>query len=92
MARTTAMQKVTVSLPAELVGAMRAAVEAGFVPSQDLLIRQALERELSRLREEKLRRELQEAMQDPLFLRDLQETMEAFQAADAETGRGLADA
>jgi hypothetical protein len=34
-----------------------------------------------------LRQEFQEAARDPLFLRDIEETMADFAAADAETAR-----
>ncbi len=38
-------------------------------------------------REEALRREFVKAMQDPLFVEDMEETMRAFEASDAETAR-----
>lgn len=40
-------------------------------------------------RDEYLRREFEEAMSDPLFVQDMEETMEAFKYIDAETARML---
>lgn len=42
-------------------------------------------------REERLRAEFAEAARDPAFLQDVQETMEAFASADAETARMIDD-
>jgi hypothetical protein len=68
---------------------MREAVAAGFFPSQNALVCRALETELRRTRDERLRREFEEAARDPLFLQDLTETEEAFISADAETARWI---
>jgi len=87
MAQTTAMQKVTFSLPVDLVHEMREVVAAGLFSSQNKLVRAALAKELKRIRVERLRLEFLEAAQDPLFLQDLNETEEAFRTADSQTVR-----
>jgi hypothetical protein len=75
-----------VDLDAE-IGRRREEVEALMAQAGESPLKKRLEEELQRGREAELRCELEEAMQDPLFLRDLQETAEAFQTADAETAR-----
>jgi Arc/MetJ-type ribon-helix-helix transcriptional regulator len=89
--KTKAMRKVTFSLPEELVRELREVVEAGLFPSQNVVVREALEKELKRARAHRLCREFLEAAQDPLFLRDLEETEIAFRSADAETVRMIPD-
>jgi Arc/MetJ-type ribon-helix-helix transcriptional regulator len=84
---STALKKVTFSLPVDLVREVREVVAAGLFPSQHALVREALETTLQRTRDERLRSEFQAAARDPLFLRDLQETEQAFQSADSETAR-----
>jgi Arc/MetJ-type ribon-helix-helix transcriptional regulator len=91
MAVRTAIQKVTFSLPADLAREMREVVSAGLFPSQNALVRSAIMKELKRVRTEQLRREFHEAAQDPMFLRDIQETEQAFQSADSETARMIPD-
>jgi len=44
------------------------------------------------IREESLQREFKEAMQDPLFIEDLTETMRAYEAVDMETAGLTLDA
>jgi len=87
MAEITKREKVTFTLPSSLVRRMKDAVASGEVPSQNALLRQALERELRHLREEWLDKQYEAASKDEEFLREIDETMEAFKHADAETAR-----
>ena len=87
MSQTTKMEKVTFSLPAELVQQLRAVVSEGTFASQNALVRTALRRELKRERDERFAREMKEAARDPLFTRDVSETMDAFAFSDGETAR-----
>jgi Arc/MetJ-type ribon-helix-helix transcriptional regulator len=91
MGGSSVMEKVTVSLPGDLLHDLRRAVSAGEYSSQNAAIRQALRRELRRNRDEQLEREFTEAMQDPRFVREVDQIMEEFAAADAETARMLPD-
>ena len=86
---TATTEKVTFVLPAELVRQIRETVQRGEFPSQNAFAREALKRELKRIREEAFEREMQEAAQDPLFMQDLQECMHDFRFVDAETARML---
>lgn len=87
MADTATMQKVTFSLPKPLIGELRRMVAEGLFPSQNAVVRRALENEVKHAREERIRRQFEEAARDPMFLRDLEETQEAFRYADSETAR-----
>lgn len=71
-------RKATFVLPALLLAQVRHLVEAGLAESASALVREAVEDRVRRLREEELAREFQDAVRDPLFLADLQETEEAF--------------
>lgn len=87
---TTTTEKVTFTLPAEMVRQMREAVQKGGVASQNALVREALQHQLKRLREEEFAREMEEAARDPLFMQDMEECMHDFRFVDAETARMIA--
>jgi Arc/MetJ-type ribon-helix-helix transcriptional regulator len=87
MAQPKTLEKVTFSLPTELVRELREVVAGGQFPSQNALVRDALRRELKRARDERLQKEMEAAARDPRFIRDVEETMDAFKWADAETAR-----
>jgi Arc/MetJ-type ribon-helix-helix transcriptional regulator len=82
-----AIVKVTFSLPLELVRSIREAVARGSFPSQNSMVREALTRELGRMREKQLYEEFVEAAADPLFMQDIDEAQQAFAGADSETAR-----
>jgi Arc/MetJ-type ribon-helix-helix transcriptional regulator len=87
MASITRNRKVTFSLPAQLVEEVKELVQAGIAPSQNAFVEQALMQRVREARRELLRQEFQEAARDPLFLRDIDETMATFATSDAETAR-----
>lgn len=80
-------RKVTFSLPADLLEEVRQFVQDGVTPSQSAFVAEALEKEIYVRRRAQLREEFQQAAADPEFLRDIDETMRDFAAADAETAR-----
>lgn len=84
---TATTEKVTFTLPAEMVRQMREVVQRGGVASQNALVREALQHQLKRLREAEFEREMEEAARDPLFMQDLEESMHDFRFVDAEAGR-----
>ncbi len=75
-------RKVTYSLPEELLGEMESAVRDGAAPSYSAFVAEAVRERLERLRERRLAESFAQAGEDPLFLEDVEETMEAFAAAD----------
>jgi len=88
---TATTEKVTFSLPADMVQQMRNVVKSGSFASQNAFVREALSRELKRVREEQIAREYERAAQDPLFIQDMEECMHDFRFVDAETARMIAD-
>ena len=78
-------RKVTYSLPAELVEAVRRLVRDGGAVSQSLFVTEAIEREVRNRRLASLREDMRRAAADPEFLRDTSDTMRDFTPADAET-------
>ncbi len=86
---------MTITLEPELEQKVQAAAKRagqdvnGYVSV--LLMRQLAAQETSvadkQARDERLRREFEEAMSDPLFVQDMNETMEAYKHIDAETAR-----
>ena len=79
--------KATFSLPTRMLDEMRVAVQSGLVASVSELVRSAVSERLHALNEERIRREFAAAARDPMFLSDLHETMEAFEALDSESAR-----
>lgn len=84
-ASARAYRKVTYSLPAELVEAVRRLVQDGGAASQSLFVTEAIEREVRNRRLASLREDMRLAAADPEFLRDTSDTMRDFALADAET-------
>ena len=81
-------RKGTLSLPAALVEEMRQIVQDGMATSQNAFVVQALQKEIrARRAAARLREEFRQAAADPDFLRDIEETMRDFAAADSETAR-----
>ncbi len=83
------LKKATFSLRRETLEALDEAVSQGAAPSKNALVERALEKELKEVRRQRERALWEEALRDPLFLRDLEEVDEAFQSADAETARSI---
>ena len=82
--RATPKQRVTVRLSAELINATVEAVRLGLAATQSEFIEEAVRARTREVRQESLRRLAREAMNDPDFVSDMRETMQAFQFADAE--------
>lgn len=81
--------KATFSIRRDLLEAAAAAVARGAAPSKNALVERALQHELRDLRRRALAAQWVQAAKDPLFLRDVQETQEAFSSADAEAAELL---
>ncbi len=81
--------KATFSIRRELLEAAAAAVARGAAPSKNALVERALEHELRDFRRRAIAAQWVQAAKDPLFLRDVQETQEAFSSPDAEAAEFL---
>ena len=77
--------KLTFVLPSSLAQDLRKAVENGAAPSQNALLREALRREMKRLREEEIERAYAAAAADPLYVQDLEECMRDFAELDRDS-------
>ena len=82
------VKNYTFSLPIEIVDRMREYANEKYIPSVNAGVRKAIEEYTRKLEKEKLNKELRKASKDPLFLRDIDECTNDFDALDAETGRG----
>lgn len=78
-------KNATFLLPCHLIDQMEAAVSSGAVPNKTALVEQALAHELAAIHRQSRRVLLDEAMRDPLFLRDLAEVERDFAHSDAES-------
>jgi Arc/MetJ-type ribon-helix-helix transcriptional regulator len=86
-ARRKENRKATFSLPASLMEEVRQLIDEGAAPSQSAFVAEALEKEIRAWRTARLREEFHQAAADPDFMRDIDDTMRDFAAADAETAR-----
>ena len=77
--------KFTFVLPTSLAQDLRRAVENGAAPSQNALVREALRREMKRLREEEIERAYAAAAADPLYIQDLEDCMRDFAELDRDS-------
>jgi Arc/MetJ-type ribon-helix-helix transcriptional regulator len=80
-------RKVTFTLPTHLIAEIKALVDQGQAPSQSAFVAEAIAWKVQQARRQQLCEEFRAAAADPLFLRDLEETMQAFRSADGETAR-----
>ncbi len=83
----TKVKNATFSLPVTLLERMKGYVEDRDIPSLNAGVKEALEEYSRKVEKEKLRKRMKEASQDPLFMRDLEDSMNAFESSDAEIGR-----
>jgi Arc/MetJ-type ribon-helix-helix transcriptional regulator len=83
----SAARKVTFSLREDLLVALDQAVARGTAPSKSAFVERALRKELQEIWRQEREALWQEASRDPLFLRDLAETAQAFARADEGLAR-----
>lgn len=81
---TKPKRKVTYSLPAELINDIAAVVRDGAAPSYSAFVEEALSEKVREAREAALAAAFGEAASDPAFLRDVEDTMDAFRHVDDE--------
>lgn len=78
-----ALKNVTFSLPVDLVEKLKSLAKEDYIPSLNAGVKEALE-EYTRLKEkEKLKSEMEKASRDPLFMKDLTASMDAFDFMDS---------
>jgi hypothetical protein len=82
-------KKATFNLHTDVLLALDEIMAQGIVPSKNALVEQALLKELKELRRRVRQSLWQEAVEDPLFLKDISEIEEDFKYADAETAGSI---
>jgi Arc/MetJ-type ribon-helix-helix transcriptional regulator len=76
--------KATYQIDDQLLEAVRKAVEQGAARTMSEFVQEALRQRLSRLRRDEIRRRIESAATDPLFLEDVRETTEAYGSTEEE--------
>lgn len=80
-------KKVTLTLPADLMTEVQALVAEGRAAPQSAFVADATAQAMRQVRAARLREAFRCAAADPLFLRDAEETEQAFLHPDAEAAR-----
>ncbi len=86
---TTKTKKATFNLHTDVLDALDAAMAKRMAPSKNALVEQALIKELKELRRRERRAAWEEAMKDPLYLKDVTEIEEDFRNADTESAMSI---
>lgn len=81
------VKNATFSLPVTLLERMKDYAKKKDIPSMNAGVKEALEEYAKKVEKEKLRKRMKEAAQDPLFMKDLEDSMNSFEASDAEMGK-----
>jgi len=82
-------KKATFNLPIDVLAAIDEIMNSGLVRSKNALVEQALVKELKELKRQERKTSWQEAVKDPLFMKDIEEVEADFRYADAETAREI---
>jgi Arc/MetJ-type ribon-helix-helix transcriptional regulator len=82
---TRPKRKVTYSLPESLVNDISRVVSEGAAPSYSAFVEEALTDAVQSARERALAKAFADAASDPVFLNDIEETMDAFRHVDSES-------
>lgn len=80
-------KKATFNLSTEVLDALNEVAAQRLAPSKNALVERALVKELRELRRRQRKAQWEEAMRDPLFLKDIEDVESDFKFADAETAR-----
>ena len=80
----TNVKNATFSLPVDLLERLKEYAKNQDIPSLNAGVKEALEEYSKKIEKEKLRKRMAEASQDPLFMKDLENSMKAFEDSDAE--------
>lgn len=85
----TKLKNITFSLPVDLIDKLKEYSEKNYIPSVSSAVREALQLYSKTIEKENLYKEMKEASKDPLFMEDLNESMDAFTVSDGETARRI---
>ena len=79
------LKNATFSLSVESIDNLREAVKEGYAKSLNSAVREAVELYTAKISKEALKKEMETASRDPLFLKDIKESMDDFKTSDKET-------
>jgi hypothetical protein len=83
------VKNVTFSLPVELLEKFKDYAKNNYIPSLNAGVKEALEEYAGRIDKEKLYKQMSEAAKDPLFMKDLEDSMKSFESSDIQTAKGI---
>lgn len=83
----TNLKNVTFSLPIDLIEKLKEFAKSNYIPSLNAGVKEALEEYAKMVEKEILKSKMMEAANDPLFLKDLDDSMRAFEHSDKELSR-----
>ena len=78
-------RKITLRLPSALHETTQEAVRLGLAPNQNAFIEDSIRLRAREVRHARMRKLAEEAMNDPGFVADMRDTMDAFKHGDAES-------
>ena len=85
------LKNVTFSLPENSIRDLKKVVEDGYAKSVNFAVREAVTFYITKIGKENLKKEMESASKDPLFLKDLQRSMDNFKTSDKETAESITD-
>ena len=85
----TRLKNVTFSLPVELLERFKEYAKDKYIPSLNAGVKEALEEYATFIEKEKLSKDMMEAVRDPLFMKDLEDSMRLFEFSDEEVAKGM---
>jgi len=86
---TSKVKNATFSLPNELLEKLREYANLKYIPSINSGVKEALEEYVKKIEKENLFKEMLEASRDPLFIKDLEDSMVIFESSDSEIVRSV---
>jgi Arc/MetJ-type ribon-helix-helix transcriptional regulator len=85
------LKNTTFSLPVKSIENLKEAVKEGYAKSLNSAVREAVELYTAKVSKEALKKEMEAASRDPLFLKDTKELMDDFKTSDKETAELITD-
>jgi len=82
-------RKATFNLHPDVIAAMDKVMAQGAASSKNVLVERAIIKELKELQRKNRKARWEEGSKDPFLLKDIEAIGAEFQAADAETARGI---
>ncbi len=85
------LKNTTFSLPVKSIDNLKEAVKEGYAKSLNSAVREAVELYTAKVSKEALKKEMETASRDPLFLKDTKELMDDFKTSDKEPAGLITD-